>query len=127
MNIPQKNWLEWSVFAIGLVLVTSVLGYLIYDALTLGDAPPIMVIQIGQPEQHGQQIVVPVAVTNQGDQPADGVIVEVTYDGEQEPQQSQFEIAFLPRSATGEGWASFETSSGAIGQFKARVIGYGKP
>ena len=66
-------------------------------------------------------------MTNQGDQPADGVIVEVTYEGAQEPQQSQFEIAFLPRSATGAGWASFESGPGAIGEFKARVIGYGKP
>jgi uncharacterized protein (TIGR02588 family) len=127
MNIPQKNWLEWSVFAIGLVLVTSVFGYLVYDALTLGDAPPVMTIEIGEPEQQGQHVIVPVAVTNQGEQPAEGVIVEVTYEGDQEPQQSQFEIAFLPRSATGEGWASFETGSGVIGQFKARVIGYGKP
>ena len=127
MNIPQKNWLEWSVFAIGLVLVSSVFGYLVYDALTLGDAPPVMAIEIGEPEQQGQHVIVPVAVTNQGDQPADDVIVEVTYEGDQERQQSQFEIAFLPRSATGEGWASFETGSGTIGQFKARVIGYGKP
>ena len=95
MNIPKKNWLEWAVFAIGLVLVVTVFSYLVYDALTLGDAPPMMAIEIGQPEQQGQLIVVPVAVTNQGDQPADGVIVEVTYEGAQEPQQSQFEIAFL--------------------------------
>jgi uncharacterized protein (TIGR02588 family) len=127
MNILQKNWLEWSVFVIGLVLVTSVFGYLVYDALTLGERPPMMAIQIGVPERQGQHIVVPIAVTNQGDQPADDVIVEVTYEGDQEPQQSQFEIAFLPRSATGAAWASFETGSGAIGQFKARVIGYGKP
>ena len=127
MNIPKKNWLEWAVFAIGLVLVVTVFSYLVYDALTLGDAPPMMAIEIGQPEQQGQLIVVPVAVTNQGDQPADGVIVEVTYEGAQEPQQSQFEIAFLPRSATGAGWASFESGPGAIGEFKARVIGYGKP
>ncbi len=127
MNIPQKNWLEWTVFAIGLVLVASVLGFLVYDAVTLGDAPPMMAIEIGQPEQQGQHIIVPVAVTNQGDQPAEGVVVEVTYEGEQEPQQSQFEIAFLPRSATGEGWASFQTESGASGEFKARVIGYQKP
>ncbi|MDQ2997601.1 MAG: hypothetical protein M3R61_11165 [Chloroflexota bacterium] len=127
MNIPQKNWLEWTVFAIGLVLVASVFGFLVYDAVTLGDAPPMMAIEIGQPEQQGQHIIVPVAVTNQGDQPAEGVVVEVIYEGEQEQQQAQFEIAFLPRSATGEGWASFQTSSGAIGQFKARIIGYQKP
>lgn len=127
MNVPQKNWLEWTVFVIGLALVCGVFGYLVYDAITLGDAPPTMSIQIGQPEQQGQYIAVSVAVTNQGDQPAEDVLVEVSYEGEQEPQQSQFQIAFLPRSATGEGWASFHASSGVIGQFKARVVGYSKP
>ena len=127
MNVPQKNWLEWLVFVIGLVLIACVFAFLVYDALTLGDAPPAMVVQVGQVDLQGQHMVVPVAVTNQGDQPAQGVVVEVIYEGEHEPQQAQFEIAFLPRSATGEGWASFETSSGVIGQFKARVIGYQKP
>jgi uncharacterized protein (TIGR02588 family) len=127
MKIPQKNWLEWVVFAISLLLITSVFGFLAYDALTLGDAPPAMAIQVGQPEQQGQHVIVPVAVTNQGDQPAEGVVIEVIYEGEQEPQQAQFEIAFLPRSATGEGWASFQASSAEIGQFKARVIGYQSP
>jgi uncharacterized protein (TIGR02588 family) len=127
MNIPQKNWLEWVVFGIGLLLITSVFGFLVYDALTLGDTPPTMAIQIGQPEQQGQHVIVPVAVTNQGDQPAEGVVIEVIYEGAQEQQQAQFEIAFLPRSATGEGWASFQAASAEIGQFKARVIGYQKP
>src|SRR3954471_25029420 len=109
MNIPQKNWLEWTVFIIGLALVSSVFGYLVYDAITLGDAPPTIAIQIGQPEQQGQHIAVSVAVTNRGDRPAEDVLVEVSYEGEQEPQQSQFQIAFLPRSATSEGWVSFQT------------------
>jgi uncharacterized protein (TIGR02588 family) len=126
MNIPQKNWLEWTIFAMSVVLVASVFAYLVYDALTLGDRPPTMAIEVGQPEQQGQHVIVPVTVINQGDQPAENVIVEVLFEGEQE-QQSQFEIPFLPRSAVGEGWASFQNSSGATGQFKARVIGYGKP
>jgi uncharacterized protein (TIGR02588 family) len=127
MNIPQKNWLEWVVFAVGLALVASVLAYLAYDAITLGDAPPMLAIEVGQPEQQSQLIMVPVAVTNQGDQTAEGVIVEVMREGSQEQERAQFEIAFLPRGATGEGWASFQNNSGEIGQFKARVIGYGKP
>jgi uncharacterized protein (TIGR02588 family) len=127
MNIPQKNWLEWVVFGIGLLLITGVFGFLVYDALTLGDAPPTMAIQVGQPEQQGQHVIVPVTVTNQGDQPAEGVVIEVIYEGAQEQQQAQFEIAFLPRSATGEGWASFQTASAESSQFKARVIGYQKP
>jgi uncharacterized protein (TIGR02588 family) len=125
MNLPQKNWLEWSVFAIGLALVASVLAYLMYDALTLGDTPPMMDVQVGRPEQQLDQIIVPVSITNRGEQPAEGVIVEVVREGDQE--QAQFEIAFLPRGATGEGWASFEANADVPGQYKARVIGFEKP
>ena len=125
MNVPQKNWLEWTVFAIGLALVASVLAYLVYDALTLGDTPPMMEVQVGRPEQQLEQIIVPVSVTNRGEQPAEGVMVEVVREGDQE--QAQFQIAFLPRGATGEGWAAFEANADAPSQYKARVIGFEKP
>jgi len=68
---------------------------------------------------------VPVSVTNRGEQPAEGVIVEVVREGDQE--QAQFQIAFLPRGATGEGWAAFEANADAPSQYKAHVIGFEKP
>jgi uncharacterized protein (TIGR02588 family) len=125
MSIPQKNWLEWAVFAVGLALVASVLAYLTYDALTLGDTPPMMEVQVGQAVQQLEQEIVPIAVTNRGDQPAEGVIVEVVREADQE--LAQFEIAFLARGATGEGWAAFQASPDAPGQYSARVIGFEKP
>src|SRR5690349_10633198 len=125
MNVPQKNWLEWTVFAIGLALVVSVLAYLAYDALTLGDTPPKMEVQVGQTMRQLEQDIVPIAVTNRGEQPAEGVIVEVVRDGDQ--QQAQFEIAFLPRGATGEGWAAFQANSDTPSRYSARVIGFEKP
>jgi uncharacterized protein (TIGR02588 family) len=127
MKIPQKNWLEWTVFAIGLTLVASVLGYLVYDAITLGDAPPAIAIELGRPERQAEHIIVPVTVTNHGDQPAEGVLIEVVREDGEQREQAQFEIPFLPRGATGEGWASFQAGTDAPEQFKARVIGYGKP
>jgi uncharacterized protein (TIGR02588 family) len=49
MNLTtKKNWLEWIVFAVSLALVLSTLGYLIYDAATLGTASPSIEIQLGQ-------------------------------------------------------------------------------
>jgi uncharacterized protein (TIGR02588 family) len=126
MNIPQKNWLEWTIFAAGLTLVVGVLAFLIYDAMTLGDTPPAMQLQVGAPAQQAGHFVVPVAVTNNGDQTAEGVLVEVTLEYGTEQEQAQFEVAFLPRGATGEGWAAFETDP-STGQLKARVIGYATP
>ena len=125
MKLPQKNWLEWSVFAVSLVLVISTLGYLVYDALTLGDAPPNIAVTLGDPEQRGDVFVVPVAVTNHGDQTAESVLVEVAL-GEAEQERGELEIAFLPRGATGEGWVTFQSDPRG-GQLRGRVVGYERP
>ena len=72
MNLPRKNWLEWSVFAAGLLLVVCTLAYLAYDAITTGDAPPSMQVRLGTAEQRAGHFIIPVEVTNLGDQTAEG-------------------------------------------------------
>lgn len=128
MSKSDKNWLEWVVFAIGLALVAGVLGYLVYDGLTMGDAPPSIEVRLGTPEQRGENFIVPVTVTNRGDATAEGVSIEVEQqrgDG-QEGERGQFEVAFLPRRATREGWVAFKTDPRQA-QLTARVLGYEKP
>jgi uncharacterized protein (TIGR02588 family) len=128
MNVPEKNWFEWAVFAIGLLLVIGVLAFLAYDGATLQDRPPAMEVRLGAAEQQADHFIIPVAVTNTGDQTAEGVLVEVTLDtGAEEPEQSQFEIAFLPRRSTREGWVAFQTDPRTAGEITARVIGYEQP
>ena len=127
-NWPVKNWLEWVVFAVGLALVAGVLGYLAYDGLTMGDAPPSIEVRLGAPEQRGASFIVPVYVFNRGDATAEGVTVEVAQqraDG-QAGEQGQFEVAFLPRRATREGWVAFKTDPRQT-TLTARVLGYEKP
>ncbi len=116
------------VFAAGLMLIVGVLGYLVYDGATLRGTPPVVEVSVGPAQQQAEQFVVPVVVTNTGDQTAEGVLVQVTlvHAGE-EPEQAEFEIAFLPRHSTREGWVSFETDPSAAGELTARVVGYENP
>jgi uncharacterized protein (TIGR02588 family) len=124
----EKNWLEWVVFAASLVLVVSTLGYLVYDSATLGNAPPNIQFQLGKPQPQLNHFIVPVSVTNQGDETAEGVQVEVVLEsGGQEQESAQFEIAFLPRHSTREGWVTFETDPRTVDEMKARVLGFEKP
>ena len=51
MNKPQKNWFEWIVFALGLILVSSTLGYLIFAGASMGHEPPSLEVRLGTPEQ----------------------------------------------------------------------------
>jgi uncharacterized protein (TIGR02588 family) len=127
MNTPEKNWLEWSVFAASLLLVVSVVAYLAYDALTAGDEPPRIAVQLGAPEQRADHFAVPVTVTNEGDQTAEGVVVEVVLERGEEEEQAQFEVAFVPRQSAREGWVTFEQDPATADRLTARAIGYEKP
>lgn len=124
----QKNWVEWVVFTIGLLLVVSTLSYLAYDAATITDAPPSIEVRAGQPLERPHNFIIPVSLTNHGDQTAEGVLVEVVLEsGGQEKERGEFTVAFLPRRATREGWVAFQTDPRTVEQTKARVLGYEKP
>ena len=128
MKKLEKNWLEWLVFAASLILVLSTLGYLVYDGATFGEAPPSIEFQLGQPQQRSNRFVVPVSVTNRGDETAQGVHIEVTLEsGGKEQENADFEIAFLPRHSTRKGWVTFRTDPRSAEQMQARVLGFEKP
>lgn len=128
MKNLEKNWLEWIVFAVSLVLVVSMLGYLVYDAATSGNAPPSIELQLGTPQPQLDHFLVPVSVTNRGGETAEGVHIEVvTMHGGKEQESGEFEIAFLPRHSTREGWVTFKTDPRTVEQMKARVLGFEKP
>ena len=124
----EKNWLEWAVFGVGLLLVLSTLGFLIYDGATsAGDAPPALKVELGAPEQHGEQFIVPVTVTNEGGETAEGVTVEVALEREgREAERGEFAVAFLPRQGKREGFVTFRTDP-RTARLVPRVLGYEKP
>lgn len=127
MKKIQKNWLEWVVFAIGLVLVSLTLGYLLYAGATMGDEPPSLEVRLGTPEQRQFNFIVPVTVVNHGDETAEGVRIEVVMqNGGEEKARGELDIAFLPRHGTREGWVTFDQDPRTT-QLKARVLGYQKP
>lgn len=128
MKNLEKNWLEWIVFAVSLVLVVATLGYLVYDGATTGNTPPSIEFELGKPQLQADHFIVPVSVTNRGDETAEGVHIEVVLEnGGQEQESAEFEIAFLPRLSTREGWVTFETDPRTVDGMNARVLGYEKP
>lgn len=123
----EKNWLEWLVFGVGLVLVAGALGCLVYDGATGSDAPPGIEVKLGTPLPTAHNFLVPVSVINHGGRTAEGVTVEVTLEGAGgEPERGEFGVAFLPRGATREGWVAFRADP-RTGQLKPRVLGFEKP
>ncbi|HVS00074.1 MAG TPA: hypothetical protein VMW27_25835 [Thermoanaerobaculia bacterium] len=127
MSGLRKNWLEWVVFSVSLVLVAGTIGFLAYDAVRGGLTPPDVVVEPGRPERRGALWAVPVRVRNAGDETAEGVRVEVTLEtpGE-EPEVADFEVAFVPRRSSREGWVLFARDP-AGGRLTGRAVGYEKP
>ena len=127
MKKTKKNSLEWVVFALGLILVSVTLGYLIYAGSTMGDEPPSIEVRLGTPEKQQFNFLVPVTVINHGDETAEGVRIEVVMENSgASKERAELEVAFLPRHATREGWVTFAQDPSA-NQLKARVLGYQKP
>jgi uncharacterized protein (TIGR02588 family) len=127
MKKVGKNWLEWSVFAASTVLIVALLGFLIYESMTIGNAPPDIQLEVGAPEQRTGYFAVPITATNKGDHTAEGVHIEVVLRGaNKEEETGDFEIQFLPRRGSREAWVTFK-SDPRNGTLEARVLGYEKP
>ncbi len=127
MSEIKKNILEWSVFAVSLVLVAGVIGYLGYDAATLGDTPPDIQVRLGTGEPRRQSFVIPIIVTNTGDETAEGVRVEVELkrDGA-DAEVGEIEFPFVPRGGNREGSVAFRNDP-RTGRIETRVVGYKRP
>ena len=123
----QKNWIEWLVFVLGLILVAGVLGFLAISSLSMGNAPPDLKIHLSPAQAEGKYFRVPVKIKNNGDQTAEGVQIEVVFnEGKANEETATFEAAFLPRHSSREGAVIFKTDP-RTGTLEARVLGYEKP
>jgi uncharacterized protein (TIGR02588 family) len=126
MKKVEKNWVEWCVFAVSAALIAGVISFLVYESVTIGDAPPDIHVQVGAPEQRAGYFAVPVHTTNKGDHTAEGVHIEVVLSANGTEERGDFEIQFLPRRGSREAWVTFKTDP-RRGTLEARVLGYEKP
>jgi uncharacterized protein (TIGR02588 family) len=127
MKKPQKNWVEWAIFAISLVVILSTAGALIYEKVSLGNEPADPRIVLGPPEARGDYFAVPVMVVNRGDETAQGVHIQVRlrFSGGEE-EESSFDLQYLPRHSTRKAWVTFRHDP-RQGKLEPRVLGYEKP
>lgn len=126
MKAPKKNWLEWTVFALSAALIATVLSFLVYENAAIGDAPPDIHLQVGEPQQRSGYFAVPIEAINKGDHTAEGVHIEVVLKTGGKEETGDFEIAFLPRRGSREAWVTFKDDP-TKGTLEARVLGYEKP
>lgn len=119
----SKNWLEWSVFAIGMVIVVTAVTILIRSAVQSGNTPPQLAVQLGTPAHEQGRYRVPVVVENRGDiTAAEASITIELRDGQTVVERAEIAFLFIPRRAKREGAVVFtrnpsccELTVGAVG------------
>ena len=113
MSKPSKNWLEWSVFAVSLVLVVATLGFLVWESVANHGGPPDVVVTLGEAQPSSGGYRVPVEVGNVGRSTAEDVLIPVLLDlPDGTREEGRLNIAFLPRDSKREGWVTFRGDPG---------------
>lgn len=128
MRVPSKNWLEWSVFVVGLLCVGAVVGYLVKEATREPGPAAHIVVRLGAAEERGGRRYVPVTLVNSGEDAVAGVHVEVLLErGRQVVERARLLVDLVPRHASREGWVAFD-SAGAPGErIRTGGVAFGKP
>lgn len=126
MKVPW-NWLERGVFTLSALLVAAVVGFLAVEAWRMGDAPPDLVVTLGEPLPGSGHWRVPVFVENRGEQTAEevSIAVELRHAGG-ELEHAELTLAYVPRGSRRGGWVTFPHEP-PPGSLTARPLGYAKP
>jgi uncharacterized protein (TIGR02588 family) len=128
MNMKiEKNWLEWSCFALSLLLICGTISYLAYDALNGAEKPADIEVKLGKPEQLSNYFSVPLTLINHGNETAASVQVEVTMKTGDAIERAELLFDFLPRSGRREGFVTFKSDPRLAQELKGRAIGYTEP
>lgn len=118
---------EWIVAGVGLVLVASVIGFLIYEAFTGKRLPPDVKLSVDSVVQTGNGYLVKVTAVNEGGQTAEGVSIEGELrTGTESLERSRTTIDYLPpRSEKRAGL--FFTRDPRKFELHVRPLGYEEP
>ncbi len=124
----KKNFLEWAVFAIGLLLVLSVVSYLGYKTFTYEPTPPEIEVNYWADPSEGAPFRYAIEVSNNGGETAEEVTVElVQKTGDATIETAALKLSFVPRDSKREGWLNFHQDPKMADTLLVRVVSYKRP
>jgi uncharacterized protein (TIGR02588 family) len=124
----DKNVLEWVVFSLSLLLISGILGYLIFQVIQHEPGSPDLVITYkSDPSPHAPYRYL-LTISNLGQETAEEVQIELIMEKNgQELEKAAMELPYSPKNSTKEGWVNFSKNPHEADTLYARVISYKKP
>lgn len=124
----RKNGLEWGVFGLGLTLVLTILGYLIYKTATYTPGSPHLMVQYTADPGPHEPNRFHVVVRNQGNETAESITVAFgLFRKGVEVDKAELAIDFCPKESQREGWIAFNTRVAPTDTIRGWVVSYEKP
>lgn len=126
----RSNAVEWATLVISVLAISGVAGFLVVDGLTDAGAPAQPTIRLHPDRAYDTSLgwVVPATLANEGDQPAEQVVLEAVAtagDGGGEPETSEIVVDFLPAGTEVE--VAFAFSAEPPGEVRVRLVGFLAP
>lgn len=121
-----KNLLEWTVFALSIVLVGAIMVVLGLDVLRWKEGPARLEIVKGEAKVEDGQLRVPIHVANRGETVAINVNLEVADTSSDQGETATVSFDFVPRGATRGGMVIFPPDQDPA-KLEARISGYEEP
>lgn len=124
----RKNWFEWVVFGVGLLLVLSIIGYLIYQTYHRKHASPDLVAENFPDPSEYAPYRYRVVLHNKGGETAEQVklVVEAQARGEA-IETADIDFPFAPQESKREGWVNFDKDPKQADTVVVKVVSYKRP
>lgn len=108
MKKPEKNAVEWSVFALSACIIALAVGYLAVAAMRGEKRPPDLRITTGAAQATPGGHRIEVTVENTGDVSAEQVRVEIVLRrAEEAVERAELDFIYVPRKSARTGWVTF--------------------
>jgi uncharacterized protein (TIGR02588 family) len=96
---PRKNWLEWTVFGMGVVLIVATVGYLGLQTARPAVKEPMLSVTFGRPAPGPVGYAVPVEIRNASAGPAEDVTIETALEmqaGGLAAETARITVGYIP-------------------------------
>lgn len=118
----NANWLEWTMTALGGLIVLSSLSYLVYALLAGAGGAPTIRVSLGAPQPDSTIVLVPLEVRNDGGTVAANVVTEVCAGSD---NCGQITFLYVPHEAVRQG--NVGLSAPLDTALTARVVSFSTP